>query len=207
MMIGFADFERILNRTGSLAGNQNNMEELMKRTTIVFALMTLFVFASISSAQNGTFILTFSGQTTYNGSELMTIRFNDLENTNIRLLEAVIPMTRDGECSQNTDFSRAVPIGPDRASIAYDQSTGTYKVKWLIPNDQQDTCRMLGGDGDVDGRDFLIWRRAYGSSGGIAEIDELVIEPYADATIRVHYDTGYGNRITIRGSTPPMMSK
>jgi hypothetical protein len=179
----------------------------MKRTTIFFAFITIFAFASISSAQSGTFVLTFSGQTTYDGSELMTIKFTDLENTNIRLLEAVIPMTRDGECSQNTDFSRAVPSGSDRASIAYDSSTGTYKVKWLIPNDRQDTCRVLGGDGDVDGRDFLIWRRAYGSSAGIGESDEPIIEPYADATIRVHYDTGYGNRITIRGSRIPMTSK
>jgi hypothetical protein len=181
------------------------MEKLMKRTTILFAFITIFAFASFLRAQSGPFILTFSGQTTLDGSEMMTISFTELEYTPVRLLEAVVPMTRDGECSQNTNLSGAVPIGLERATIAYDTATATYRLKWLIPSEKKETCRILVGDSDVDGRDFLIWRRSYGQGAGVASgSGESLGEPTGDdATIRVHYDTGYGNRITIRGSSSP----
>ena len=175
----------------------------MKLSIIFFALMTIFGLSGISNAQSGTFTLTFKGQTTYDGSHSLTVNFTGLENTNVRLLEAVFPVVPGTVCSEKADMSGARIVGSDRATLSYDRSTGVYSLNWLHPDDTADTCRILIGDGDVDGADFIVWRNALGSTAGFGSEKSGQQDETSSATIRVHYNTGFGNRITIRSSAPP----
>jgi hypothetical protein len=138
------------------------------KLTIIFSAFLILGLAGISNAQtSGTFRLTFSGQAAANGSQTTTVSFTGLENPNIRLLEAVVPATSEAECFAITDISNARVLGPDRATIVYDASTLTYKLIWMTPKENRGSCRILMGDGDVDGRDFLLWQKTEPPSPGL----------------------------------------
>jgi len=147
----------------------------MKHIILFSAFIIVLTLAGTSNAQTtGMFRLTFAGSTTASGTHTGTIKFTGLENPNIRLLEAVIPATSEAACFASTDFPNAVPIGPDRATVSYDYATGMYKVIWINQGEIPNTCRVLIGDGDIDGHDFLIWRRSELPSSARQDNSQLI---------------------------------
>ena len=127
----------------------------------------------------------------------MTISFAGLENPNVRLLEAVITAASEAECFASTDLSNARVLGPDRAILTYDTAAGTTKLTWTTPKENRNSCRILMVDGDVDGRDFLVWQRSTGTSG-LAEVDLMKTDDsgeqhLSDGSIRFFsYSTSIG---------------
>ena len=153
----------------------------MKRNIIFSAIITILGLAIISDGQTtGTFRLTFNGQTT-GALQTTTFKFTGQPNTNIRLFEAVIPARSDAECFASTDFSNATPIGPDRAIVDYDDATGMYKVIWINQSENRESCRVLRGSGDIDGRDFLVWQRGASVNPALAEGNEIEQSGTADS--------------------------
>jgi len=141
------------------------------------ALMSLFAIMSLAMMANAQHTRLIFG--TDHGiwaagtqsSFSTTIKFTGLPNTNVRLREAIVSARSEAECFESTDFSNARPIGSDRASVSYDDSAGMYKVVWINQSETRESCRVLIGSGDVDGRDFLIWQRGASPTPALTEED------------------------------------
>ena len=152
----------------------------MKRNIIFSAAITVLGLAIISNGQTtGRFKLTFSSQTSPAGVETTIIKFKGLPS-NIRLLEAVVSATSEGECFATTDLSNARPIGPDRAALSYDYSTGVYKLIWVNQSENSESCRILVGSGPVDAHDFIVWRRAESHNTPLTEENLIDKAPPTD---------------------------
>jgi hypothetical protein len=137
----------------------------MKRTIIFSTVITILVFAAISQAQVSSLRVTFS-ESRDNSRDTTLITYTGLENPDARVFESVVPGPAE-TCFEATVFPNPRPVGSDRASLVYDAAAGAYKLKWTVKRDTRDSCRVLfvaDGDGDVDGADFLVWQRNYGST-------------------------------------------
>ena len=177
----------------------------MKRSSIFSVFIAVFCFAIITNAQSTADVVTISETINPDDSRSLTISFAGLEYPNAQLLELVVPATTPYACTGLADFSTAREISPDRARIYFDTAAGVHKLTWNTPRETTEVCRMLAFDTDLDARDFVIWRKTL----GVAHFGEIVQKDgtgTSSATIRVHYDTGYGNRIAIRGSAHPSTS-
>jgi hypothetical protein len=144
----------------------------MKRLIIFSAFITIFALVGVARAQTEGLRLMFTETVDLSGKDTVTISFTGLENSGLRIYEALPPGPVDA-CFETTDFSNARLVSLDRASLVYDTASATYKLRWITKRDTRDTCRVLiVRDGAVDGRDFLVWQRNLGSSG-VAVGDDL----------------------------------
>jgi hypothetical protein len=91
-------------------------------------------------------------------TETISFYYNDIEyQDNIQFFEAVIPETTREGCLESTDFSNAMPIGPDRARMTYDPDTNTntaiLQFAMLDGSVRSQSCRTVlavGPGGSVD---------------------------------------------------------
>jgi hypothetical protein len=143
----------------------------MKRTIIFSAFISIIAFVATVGAQTEGLKLRFIETIDSSGKDTMTISFTGLENTGLRIFEALPPGPVEA-CFEATDFSNARTVSLDRASLVYDTASSMYKLQWITKRETRDTCRVLiVRDGTVDGGDFLIWQRNLGSSGVVAADD------------------------------------
>lgn len=143
----------------------------MKRTIIFSAFITIVVLVGMAGAQTEGLKLKFIETVDSTGKDTMTISFSGLENTGLRIFEALPPGPVE-TCFEATDFSNARAVSLDRASLVYDTASSMYKLQWITKRETRDTCRVLiVRDETVDGGDFLIWQRNLGSSGVVTADD------------------------------------
>ncbi len=95
----------------------------------------------------------------------VTIRYTGLENRRAQIYEAFLYATTDAECLASRDFTTAVLVGPERATLIHDRRTGTNTLRWIVENERKDTCRVLLVRSGVDSSDLAVWQSNYGNSG------------------------------------------
>ena len=98
--------------------------------------------------------------------DTVLISYTGLEDGDLQFFEAVIPAsTREG-CLASSDFSGAVPRGPDRARSTYDPESGTQIMVWNnVTNSRTPSCRVLVVRSSVNASDYNVWRANYGQTG------------------------------------------
>ena len=117
-----------------------------------------------------------------NDLPIVEATFPGTPNRSLVIFEAVLPASSETACLASRDFSSAYPASPDRASVVYDATTNSYKIRWAV--EPVGSCRVLlvvDGDGQVDAGDYGIWRTRFGNSGGLIDGGEQG----AAGTIRV----------------------
>lgn len=63
-------------------------------------------------------------------TETIQLYYNDITYPDeLQFLEVVVPAKTSSACFENSDFSRAMPIGPDRAGMTYDPNTNTNAAR------------------------------------------------------------------------------
>lgn len=141
----------------------------MSRKIIFSALIAICLSTVITSAQTAGMRLSFSEDTAPSGiQEGGVLVFTGLENPDMRVFEAIIPATAESECFASKDFSTARPVSPNRASLDYDEATGSYKLKWTNVRDKRDSCRVLLVRESISSNGLAMWQSNYGV-GGFAE--------------------------------------
>src|SRR5215204_6361282 len=103
----------------------------MTRTIIVSAFMTIFLSAVTASAQipRGDTITFATTVDAASQAETNTIKFYAPAERNFVLYEVTPRARTEAECFAATDFSSAVLVSPDRATISYSPSTATWNLK------------------------------------------------------------------------------
>ena len=173
----------------------------MKLGKIIFGLITAIVFSGSAYAQVSTQRVTFTEAfNPATGFDVIKISYVAPYSPNFRLFE----MTAIGaaeNCFENQTFSRPRGIDQDRMIWDWRIATGTYEITWMVKRENKDTCKVLmgdaNGDADVDGRDFLMWQRNYGSTAARGDADAKVDDEQSrggtDGSVRfVSYSVGVG---------------
>lgn len=140
------------------------------RHRIIFSAFLTFLFALVSFGQGSPNRLIFSHIPDSSGGQVVNVTYTGLENPNVRIFESLVPASSDAECQSSTAFPNPRVLGPDVASLVFDSTTSTYKLRWVTPKNRKDTCRVLRVGDTVDNADFMIWQSQYGSSA-FAEAD------------------------------------
>jgi hypothetical protein len=169
---------------------------------ILTALVALLSFAGVSSGQSHR--LTFPDAVINNlnsGGQLFTealygegkkvkidfvktskdtveaiVNYTGLESPGSQIVEAVLPASSHEACLASRDFSRAVPVGPDRATFRYDPQTATGTLSWFLARNDSASCRVLLVRSSSDSGDYAVWRTNFGqtvSSSADAEKSDL----------------------------------
>jgi hypothetical protein len=135
-----------------IGGNMKNI--------ILTALIVTFAFAASSYGQTGGVSVSLSDL-----PDTKTVRidavFPTSFNGGVRVSEARLPATTQAACLAISDFSSAVPMNRSRFSVGYDAATNSYHFSFSVERAAKTSCRIVrfASDGDVDGRDFLLWQR------------------------------------------------
>lgn len=93
-----------------------------------------------------------------------TVSYTGLESPGGQLFEAVFAASSHEACLANRDFSSAVPVGPERASLLYDFATDTGTLSWFFPRNDSANCRVLLVRNSVDTSDLGVWRTNFGQT-------------------------------------------
>src|SRR5262245_29366765 len=97
----------------------------MKHTIFLFTfILIIFASAIITSAQSLGVSMTTSGDT-----EITTVRFQAPADRNYAIFEVRPRARTEAECFAATDFSSAVPVGPERAVTVFDPTTAIWYLK------------------------------------------------------------------------------
>ena len=152
----------------------------MKRDIILAALIAAFVFTTATYGQSGGVTISIADQPDTNRIQIDSV-FPTTYNGGVRVSEARLPATTQLACMASTDFSSAVPMNPARYTVAYDTATNAYLFSFSVERATKTSCRIVrfNNDGDVDGRDFLMWQR--GGSPNALAFGEAVKEGSSDA--------------------------
>src|SRR5215203_3581699 len=97
----------------------------MKRPNILIALFGLLVFVGLSNAQTVTVALRNPSP----DKEVTEVNFPAPANSRFLIFEAALPNPSEADCFASRDFSNAVLVGPERATVAYDPATGMFFLK------------------------------------------------------------------------------
>lgn len=156
----------------------------MRSSFVLTALFAFFAFTISASAQAtpGTaHLVRFRASNPGTIGQVIEAVIVAPATTQFLIKEAFFRTETEEECVAIRDFSTAVPVPPDRASMIYDPAGGVFRLKNSnSPAPRSSNCRVLIlDDGKVDGNDFLIWQRNVGSAG-LAEVGELMEKESTD---------------------------
>ena len=93
------------------------------------------------------------------------INYSGLENPGGQLFEAVLPAASEEACLASRDFSSAMPVGPERATLKYDPTTDTGILRWSLARNDSASCRVLLVRNSTDSGDYAVWRTNFGLTG------------------------------------------
>ena len=128
----------------------------MKYIALFLTTLSLFAFASAINAQ--TFRLSTAADAE---KETVTLSFSGPANATFFIYEARPQASSTTQCLASTDFSSAVPVGPDRVSVSFDPSMSTWYLRSTSPLGTVDSCSvLLVRHSSVDAHDYIAWRRA-----------------------------------------------
>lgn len=94
-------------------------------------------------------------------NETVVYGYRGIESPNAQFYEADIRASTPDACIGTTDFSTAVPVGPERASLTFDRETGVNNLQWSLATSGSGGCRVLlvrSADGSDD---YNIFRGHY----------------------------------------------
>jgi hypothetical protein len=124
---------------------------------------------------------------------------------NVRVRIAKLPAATLEACMASTDFSAAVPMSTRDYVAVYDQATAVERFGFGVeremkegPNLTDSNCHVVrfAGDGDSDGRDFLIWQRSVRRSAALIDPGSengATAAALADGSVRhIQYRTSSG---------------
>jgi hypothetical protein len=109
--------------------------------------------------------------------EVIEVAFPEAANRNFRLFEKSFASTGEAECLANRDFSAATAVGSDRATILFSPSTALWHLRNTNARVPNEPCHalLMDGDGGVDSRDYVVWRRNPGPAL-LAEKEAMLTE-------------------------------
>lgn len=143
----------------------------MKKFAFILSMIVISTVAA--NAQVSRVRVTFSEAIDTSGKDSLTISYTGLENPNLKVYEALVPVS-SGPCFENTLVTNVQPADPADASLTYNAANGTYKLVWATKRTSRDICRVVyvaDGDGTINSSDLAVWQSNYGSSGLQAESD------------------------------------
>jgi len=137
----------------------------MRHTVFIAAFIAAFVFALDASAQSLSVSIIPNGD-----KETTVVNFPSPAGRNFVIFEAVIPASTAAQCMASRDFTNAVPVSPDRATVIYDPVTLTYYLRNTAPIETRPSCKVLiVRAAGIDTSDLNVWRANYGATGALAE--------------------------------------
>ena len=138
----------------------------MKRTIIFSAILFVAVTAATAEAQSGMGMgkVAFQDWPSSSGVPVGIVTFQvDGGGQALLIFESIIPAATEEECFARTDFPNPRLLGPDRATLAFNEGTHTYTLKWVINKERGDGCRILRIGQSVDAADYVVWRKTDGT--------------------------------------------
>ena len=147
----------------------------MKHTIIFSAFMFIVVASGTAAAQSGGMGMgkvSFQDWPSSPGSGVPTgtVTFRiDGQGQTLQIFESVFAAATEEECFARTYFPNPRLLGPDRATLNFNQANQTYTLKWLLTDDRPDTCRVLRLGQSADTADYVIWRKSLGSVDGLSD--------------------------------------
>jgi hypothetical protein len=156
----------------------------MKHTIIFSAFLFIVVASGGAAAQGGVGMgkVSVHDTTSPSGVPVGIVTFQVDGGQTLQIFESVFTAGTEEECFARTDFPNPRSLGPERATIAYNEATRTYTLKWTIGNERADTCRVLRLGQSVDSADYVIWRRNLGSVAGLSD-DDSTKDPSARTAV------------------------
>ena len=141
----------------------------MKINNILLALILVAVVSVVSSeAQNVSMSLVPSGK-----QDTTVVTFQAPSDRQFVIFEAVLPARTTEECFAATDFSSAVPVGPERVSMIYDPATARFYLKNTNTTGSVESCRVLLVRSSVNTSDLNVFRARFGSTSALAETEDI----------------------------------
>jgi hypothetical protein len=140
----------------------------MKHSIIFVALIGILAVTGLSQGLPSVPVYSMVIDRRSDSSEINTvvIQYTGLESPNPLILEAVVPAATEAACLANRDFSTAVPVGTERATLAYDAVTSTYRLQWSgLDRDTRVNCRVLIVRSGIAAGDLAMWQSNYGAGG------------------------------------------
>ena len=156
----------------------------MKRTIIFSAILFVAAMATTAKAQSGMGMgkVAFQDWHSSSGVPVGIVTFQvEGEGQSLLIFESIIPAATEEECFARTDFPNPRLLGPDRATLAFNEDTRTYTLQWVINKERVDGCRILRIGHSVDAADYVVWRKTDGTQG-LAEESLTKDESRAAAT-------------------------
>jgi hypothetical protein len=131
----------------------------MKNSILLTVFFLVIAFVTDSSGQVVGLSVVPSGDT-----ELSIVKFRAPADRNFLIFEASPRARSTAECFAATDFSSAVPVGPDRAAAIYDPGTGVWYLKNTNTAGPAESCKVLLVKSSVDTTDLTMFRARFGQS-------------------------------------------
>ena len=141
----------------------------MKRTIILAAFLSVVILSESVAAQTVPVKFAISETVDSGGVTTVKVTFQGRINGNLQIADLTTVAIDPAACFERSDYPNPRILGPDRASIVYNEATRSSTLRWVIGKDHGDSCRVLVVGESVDARDFVIWRKNLGSVAGVSE--------------------------------------